>query len=548
MWRVCGSFTVVLLLLGCVQDPGPVVPPTQPPVSANVLRIALDNSPLSIDPRFVRDDEGEQIVDALFDPLVRLDHAFRVVPAAAARWEIDDEGLRYTFHLRPARFHDGTPVTADDFVRTFHAIADGTRTPRSYLDYLLRDVAGITASRRFGAPLAGVRALDERTLEITLRQPRTAFLEVLTDPSLVPLPQAADTDPDTFRAAPIGNGPFQLVGAYEPGTFLRLARNETYFEPARIDEIIFTIFANDPSREAQWRSFVDGQVHIAYLPPRRLPEAGQRYGAYDSRERPYGVVNDLTSTVYLYAIDSTVPPFDDVRARQALSLAIDRSALATDVMGNTRVAATSFLPPVLPGALQTPCSHCVPDTQRAIELFSEATVENDGETAAPDDRYILTLLYPRGAVHTLIAERLAVMIEDVLPITVRLRAVDSSGPMAYREVQGPAAIRLGWRSNVTDPAEYFEPIFGTDFSPTGSLSGVANSAIDEALDVNRRITSAPIRQFLYQQLERQLLDEAVVLPILWYRHERIIASDVENASISPFGRVNVRGISVADAL
>ena len=543
MFRTRASVALLVFLGACTAAPS-VDDVPMPPVAAagEILRVALENNPLSIDPRFVRDDEGEQIVDALFDPLVRLDQSFRIVPAAAESWDISDDGLRYTFTLRPAVFHDGTVVTAQDFVRTFNAIADGTRTPQSFLDYLLRDVAGITSARRFGTPLSGVRAVDERTLEIVLRRPRAAFLELLTDPSLVPLPPAAENDLDAFVQAPIGNGPFQMVGEYEPGTFVRLARNDAHHNPPRLQEVIFTIFANDPSREAQWRAFNDRQVHVAYVPTQRRAEAVRRFGSYDVRNRTHGVVTDLTSSVYLYAIDTQLPPFDDVRARQALSLALDREELAIDVMGSTRVAATSYIPPSLPGTQSGPCSHCEPDPERALALFSAVTAEQGLE-----EPLTLTLLYPRGAVHTLIAERIAVMIQDTLPLTVRFRAIDYAGLSTQREQVGLAAFRLGWRSNVTDAGEYFEPLFGSDFSDGVSLSGVAEPSVDEALMLHRAVTSTPIRRFLYQQFERQMLEEAVVLPILWYRHERIIATDVKEAYLSPAGRLNLSEIGLETA-
>lgn len=537
MIRSFGIAAVILTLVACTTQPAPEDPIVTAPPTGEILRVALENSPLSIDPRFVRDDEGEQIVDALFDPLVRLDAGFRVVPAAAQSWVVDDSGLRYTFTLRAATFHDGSPVTAQDFVRAFNGIADGTRTPRSYLEYLLRDVAGITSAQRFGTPLSGVRALDTQTLEITLRRPRATFLELLTDPSLAPIPLAADIDPGNFAQAPIGNGPFQMVGIYEPGTFIRLARNPKHHTLPPLDEVIFTIFANDPTREAQWRAFSEQQVHVAHVPPQRRAEAIRRYGTVTARERNHGLVTTLSSAVYLYAIDTRTAPFQDVRARQALSLAIDREVLATEVMGGTRVPATSYLPPSLPGAQTAPCSHCLPDSERARDLFAQAVVATEAD---PD--LTLTLLHPPGAVHTIIAERIAGMLEAALPLTVRFRAIDYASLASSLEQYAWSAFRLGWRSNVTDAAEYLEPLFGGSVTDGGNLLGQVDSAFDEQLIVNRGITSAPIRQFLYQQLEREVLEEAVVLPILWYREERIIAADVVDAHISPFGKLNLGDI------
>lgn len=533
---VVAAFTVV----ACSTSSQPQVSvPVETSPADKILRVAIENNPLSIDPRFVRDDEGEQVVDALFDPLVRLDAAFRIVPAAAESWDVDPTGLRYTFALRRAVFHDGSPVTAQDFVRAFNAIADGTGTPRSFLDYLLRDVVGITSARQFGTPLSGVRALDSQTLEITLKRPRATFLEVLTDPSLAPIPVAAEIDPDSFASAPIGNGPFKMVGVYESNAFIRLSRNPDHHTTPSLDEVIFTIFPNDPSRDAQWRAFVDRQVQIAYVPTQRRSEAVDRYGSFNVQNQRHGVVGDLSSAVYLYVLDTQTPPFTDMRARQAISLAIDREILASEVMGDTRVAATSYLPPSLPGSLALVCSHCLPDSERARELYAQALLETSA-----DPLVTMTLLHPPGAVHTLIAERIATMVEDTLPITVRFRAIDYATLTSQRELYVWSAFRLGWRSNVTDAAEYLEPLFGVSLPDGESVLGQTDSRFDEPLSVNRTVTSAPIRRYLYQQLERRLVEDAVVLPLLWYRHERIIASEVNDALISPFGRLNLTDISL----
>ncbi|MFP4635261.1 MAG: ABC transporter substrate-binding protein, partial [Nitriliruptoraceae bacterium] len=192
-----------------------VVTPDPGPRSGGTLRVGLVLDPVSIDPRFVVDDEGELIVDALFDPLVHLDEDGEPVPAAAEDLEVDDQGRRFTFHLREARFHDGSPVTAEDFKRTFDRIADGTAEPRSFLAYLVEDIVGADTALREGGPLPGVTAVDERTLEIELDEPQPGYLATLADPSLVPTPSVAEEDPEGYAQEPIGNGAFAMAGPRE---------------------------------------------------------------------------------------------------------------------------------------------------------------------------------------------------------------------------------------------------------------------------------------------------------------------------------------------
>jgi ABC-type transport system substrate-binding protein len=195
-----GAVLVALLALaaGCSRPaapPLPATPETTAPIEPSAvddlggtLRIGLAADPVSLDPRFVADEEGELVVGALFEPLVRLNASGRPIPGAATSWEVSEDGTTFTFDLREGRFHDGTAVTADDFVRTFERIADGTALPRSFLAYLLEPVVGSAEAAEAGGGLAGVEAIDASTLRIELSAPQPRYLRTLADPSLVPTP------------------------------------------------------------------------------------------------------------------------------------------------------------------------------------------------------------------------------------------------------------------------------------------------------------------------------------------------------------------------
>ena len=375
-------------------DPEPAEPvPPEPsqeegPFEGGTLRVGLSIDPVTIDPRFLVDDEGERVVDALFDPLVRADDVGQLQPAAAQRWEIDDGGTRFTFHLRDAAFHDGTPVTADDFVRTFQRIADGTAEPRSYLSYLLADVVGAEEAQRAGEPLDGVDALDDRTLEVRLQQPQPGFLLTLADPSLVPTPPMADEDLDAYAREPVGNGPFAMAGPREPGSFIRLTAVEDHHDPAWLDEVLFTVYPDDDAGEEQWRDLLDGQLHVGRVPVERREQVIERFGRSPDGARGPGLVDGITSTTYLYGFDVTQSPFDDPRLRRALSMAIDRERLAEETLDGTRAPATAIVPPPIPGAQRGWCDHCQHDPEGAADLLDEVVADLLAAEAedATDDR------------------------------------------------------------------------------------------------------------------------------------------------------------------
>ncbi|MFP4311061.1 MAG: ABC transporter substrate-binding protein [Nitriliruptoraceae bacterium] len=374
-------------LLGC--EPQPTEPPTAPPlttpepdadsgpepVAGGTLRVGLVVDPVTLDPRFIVDDEGEVIVDALFDPLIRLDERGRAQPGAAERWEVDEDGTSFRFELRPATFHDGTPVTAADVKRTFDRIADGTADPPSFLAYLLEDVVGIEEAQRDGEGLAGVVVEDERTLRIDLRRPHPSFLLTLADPSLVPTPPGADADVEAYGSEPIGNGPFAMAGPREPGSFIRIVRHEEHHAPPLLDEVLFTLYEPAAADTAQWNDLVDGQLQVAQLVPSRREEAIERFGVSVDGYRGPGVLDGIRSPVYLYGFDVTRPPFDDVRLRRAFALAIDRDRLAVEVTEGTRAPASSVVPPAIPGAQPGACDACVFDPDEARRLLDEVIAD-----------------------------------------------------------------------------------------------------------------------------------------------------------------------------
>lgn len=515
------------------DDPPPPAPSDdtddEPDRTGGTLRIGLSIDPVSVDPRFVADEEGEFVVAALFEPLVTLDDNLRVVPAAAARWDVDEDGAEFTFHLREASFHDGTPVTADDFVRTFRRIADGTAEPRSFLAYLLEPIQGVEEAQADGEPLAGVEALDDQTLVIRLSRPEPGYLRTLTNPSLAPTPPQAD-DVEAFGAEPIGNGPFLLAEARDPDSaFLRLARYADHRSPPLLDEVVFQIYRDDPAGDRQWEDFVEGQLQIAEVPSGRLDEAAETYGTSRDGYTGPGLLTGTASTVYLYGFDTTREPFDNPAVRRAISLAIDREALARDVMQATRAAADAIVPPPIPGAQPGACQHCRHDPEAARAELEEAEVELER----------LTLTHNRGRTHAAIAEAMATDLEAALDVEVELESMDLR-PFIQAVRRGDVPFfRLGWEVGEPDPGAYLYPLFHSSQVGLDNLTRFADEEVDALLDQARAATNAATALSHYRKAERRILEDAPVLPLLWYRHSRVVAPEVQDFVLSPLGRMDL---------
>jgi ABC-type transport system substrate-binding protein len=626
---LAGVIAGVLLLSACnappapPADPGPspgqAAPPAPGPVDVRrggTLRVGLSLDPYTLDPRFLADEQGQLIADALFDPLVRLDADFEVVPGAAETWEVSEAGTQLTFHLREAAFHDGTPVTADDFVRTFVRIADGGASPPSFLAYLLAAVEGFDAAQAGQVPLAGVEALDERTLRIRLSVPDRSFLTTLADPSLVPVPVTADDDPEAFAEQPVGNGPFRMTEPREREAFLRLRRNAEHHAPPLLDEVLLQIYQEDLTRDRQWDDLLDGQLQVAEVPPERRDEAIERFGRADDGVNGPGFLEGLTSAVYLYGFDVTQPPFDLPELRRAISLAIDREALAQDVMLGSRVPATAVIPPSLPGAQAGACGYCRHDPEAAREQFElarqrlaaeageetepraaaadqgtpaegdddpaggedpdaaeeEVATEEDvpteeelvtgedeangeadgteaggteeaedagsGEADLPAVLERLTLTHNRGRTHAAIAQRMAADIEDALGVQVDLDARELEPFLQAVSAGEVAVFRLGWDPAEPQPGSYLRPLFHSSQIGVDNLTRYASEDVDRYLDEAQRAAFPTVAEAWYRQAERRVLEDLPAVPLLWYRHQRVVTPEVRDLRISPLGRMS----------
>lgn len=548
-------------------DPDEVADPIPGPRRGGTLRIGLVVDPVSIDPRFVVDDEGELLIDALFDPLVRTDDDGMVVPAAASGWDIQDDGATFVFELREASFHDGTPVTAHDFKRTFDRIADASAEPPSFLAYLLADVEGIARAQAEGGGLAGVVVEDARTLRIELTAPQPAFLSTLSDPSLVPTPEVADEDPEAYGRAPIGNGPFAMAGPREPGAFLRLVRFEDHPEPALLDEVLFTLYDTDDGGAEQWQDLLDGQLQLAQLPPDRLDEAAELFGRSPDGYRGPGVLDGIRSPVYLYGFDTTRPPFDDPRLRRAISLAIDRQRLAAEATEGVREPATSLVPPGIPGAQPEACDACVHDPEAARQLLDEVVTDlvaaeagqaelDDGEgaddgdasgggtaeTPLPPPAEVIgpvTLTHNRGAFHGAIAEQLTEELATTLGLEVNFQAQELA-PFIQGVRRGDVSVfRLGWDVEEPTLQAYLYPLFHSSQVGLDNHTRFADEEVDGLLDQARTSPDQQERNVLLREAERRVLDALPAMPLLWYRHDLVVRPEVQDLVYTPLGRLRL---------
>ena len=289
-----------------------------PDNEATVLRRGNGGDPGSLDPALAQDEHAFNVLADLYEGLVVHGPDGSIQPGAAARWEISEDGLTYTFYLRPdALLSNRSPVTAAHFVHAFDRVADPTTA--APLSFLLD-------------PIERAEAVDDLTLAITLKSPTPHMLSVFAMSIAMPSWPGREVGAVT-------NGPF-VLDYWRPGELLRVIRNANYHsaESIGIDAVEFFPIADPAAELTRYRA---GELDLtATVPPASLDRLREA--------RPEELHIAPRLAVYYLALDTTEPPFDDPVRRQALSQAIDREALV-EVLGRGEQPAFGFVPDGLEG-------------------------------------------------------------------------------------------------------------------------------------------------------------------------------------------------------
>jgi oligopeptide transport system substrate-binding protein len=305
------------------------------------LNRGLDGDPTTLDPHKTSTVTDAHVLRDLYEGLLIHDNRGQVAAGVAERWERSADGRTYTFFLRSnARWSNGDPVTAEDFVFSMRRVVDPA-TAAQYASILYPILNAERINRNQGATVdqLGVRAVNASTLEITLNTPVPFFLELLTHQTALPIhPASFRQHGEAFVRAgnKVSNGAYTLL-EQSPGSHVRLRKSPTFHDAANVRiDIVNHIPIRDTAAGA--RRFVAGELHLTVdIPADQLRQLRQQLGNQVS-------VTPLLGTHYM-AFNTAKAPFSDRRVRQALSMAIDREFIADQIWQGTAIAATSFIPP-----------------------------------------------------------------------------------------------------------------------------------------------------------------------------------------------------------
>ena len=488
-----------------------------PYAGMSVLDRGLSSDPESLDPQKHRSTQAADVLRDIGEGLLGHTAAGELVPAGAESWEVSDDGLTYTFRVRPeARWSNGDPVSAKDFAFGLRRLVDPA-TGAFYAAELSNVVnaKAVIAGELSPAEL-GVSAPDDATLVIELTRRTPYLLSFLAHPSTFPVHRGSvELHGDAFARAGnlLSNGAYVLA-SWEPGSILELRRNDNHWDAANIaiDVVRHHVITQEAAELTRYRA---GELDItSTVPPDGFAQLRKEFGDQ--------LRNAPTIGNYYYGFNLTKPPFkDNLALRNALSMAIDREVLVEKIIGRGEAPAYSWVPPGLNNyeSVQLPYGELSQDERNALarSLYKEAGYGDDNPLR-------FELRYNTQDTHERIALAIQAMWREVLGAEADLVNVEFQVLLdQMREAEVTQVFRSSWFGDYNDPNTFLALMRSdSEANPPRYASGDFDALMDKA---NDQLDPTSRRLYL-EEAERQFLTDHAIIPIYFYVGKHLVRPEV----------------------
>ncbi|TKI08153.1 oligopeptide ABC transporter substrate-binding protein OppA [Martelella alba] len=467
----------------------------------------------SLDPHKIEGVPESNVSRDLLEGLVITDPLGHPVPGVAESWENKDFKI-WTFHLRKnAKWSNGDPVTAQDFVYSWRRLADPkTASPyESYPQYAhIENIDDIIAGKKSPDTL-GVKALDDHTLQVTLTEPVPYFPKLLTHPSMSPVPEKVVEkygDKWTQPANWVGNGAYKLKD-WVINERIVLVRNPLYWNNSKtvINQVTYLPISSEVTDVNRYRA---GESDMTYnnMPIELFHKLKQ--------EIPKEVHVDPYLCTYYYEINNQKAPFTDVRVRTALKLALDRDIIVNKVKAQGDLPAYGFTPPYTDGAKLTPPAWFgwtqAKRNQVARKLLAEAGYTKDKPLT-------FDLLYNTSDLHKKLAIAAASIWKKNLGVDVKLENQEWKTFLETRHQGTFDVSRAGWCADYNEPSSFLNIMITNGSSNTAHYS---SPAFDKLMAEASQAKDEDQRSAIYQQAEQQLDKDSAIVPVFYYVNARLV--------------------------
>ncbi|GGK16980.1 glutathione ABC transporter substrate-binding protein [Caldalkalibacillus thermarum] len=525
LWLAVLVLTVGTVLAACGGGEEPAPEDTEgqgegqaaeTPAAGGDLKIAVMSDAVSLDPHGSNDNPSSNVTSQIYETLFVRDKNGEIQPWLAESYEQVDD-VTWHFKLREGiTFSDGTPFNAEAVKVNLERILDPELgSPRAFI---------------FDGWLEEVNVLDEYTVEIKTAYPFSPILAHFThsagqmiSPAAIEAEQNGET---TIATNPVGTGPFVLE-RWESGQEIVLKRNENYWgEPPKVDTVTFTVVPEDSTRLAMLET---GEVHIVE------PVQPNDVARVESSSNMELYRTDSVSLTYI-SFNTQKEPFNDVRVRQAISMAINKEEIIEGVVNGIGIPAAGPLAPTVFGYHEG-LEQLEYNPEKAKELLAEAGYPDGFKT---------TIWTNDNQIRVDIAEVVQAQLKEV-GIEVDIEVLEWGAYLEKTANGEHDMFILGWVT-VTADADYgtYALFHSNNHGDPGNRSFYTNEEVDAMLDQARQETDEATRLELYKQIQEYLVDEA---PMIYLYHPEYLiglSPKVNGFWYSPDGIMHLREVSIEE--
>ncbi len=494
---IAGGLVLALSLSGCSKNDKQYRPKTQE------LRFNLHSDPPTLDPRKATDTISISPMKLCFEGLTRIDLQGHPILAAAEKVEISLDQKRYTFTLREALWSDGKPVTALDFEKTWKTVLDPTFPSENAIDLFILKNARAAKMQRCPLDWVGVKALDDRTLQIDLEHPVPYFMSALATHTFFAVPtHITSTYPDWTHGHYVSNGTFVLK-EWRHHDALVLEKNQNYWDKDNVKlEKVQLMLIEDSSTELSM--YENGELDWAGYPLSNLPADAIAALNKTGKLHQYRIAG-----TYYYVFNTKEFPFTNAHIRRAFALAIDRQAIVSNITQAGQIPATSFVPSTM---WKDPSSyfkdHDVVEAKRLLALG----LQELGITI--EELPPITLSYNTLIDHHKIAQAIQQQWQQALGIRVHLANKEWKVFLDELRQHKFQVARLGGIANINDPINFLD--YYRFMSSSNNHSQWSNPKFSELLEQADETADAEQRMSLLRAAEKLLIQDMPIAPIYFY--------------------------------
>jgi dipeptide transport system substrate-binding protein len=500
-----GFISLLILLVasaclsGCTSGAG------QGTADDKTLQLILSGEPTSLDPADAFDSDTLDVTHNLFEGLMRLDKTHKPQPAVADKAELSADGLSYTFKLKKTYWSNGDPLTAHDFEYAWKRALNPKRAYQTaFLFYFIEGAEEYNTGKGTEDQVA-VKAVDDTTLEVKLKQPTPSFLELVSYPAFSPVNRKVDTQNANWHAEAktyVSNGAFKLT-EWKHDAELKAEKNEKYHsqDKVKLATLHYSIINDNKTAYTMFKTGKLDVVSKSQVPADLVPSLME-----SGKLKP----SDGNGLAF-FRFNVEKEPFTNQKVRKAFALAIDRKTIAQQIIAGGEQPAYGYVHPSAPNDFRQIGGNLIQDNQaaEAKQLLAEGMKE-EGWDKLPE----VTLLYSNSnEKNKKVAEAVQEMIRKGLGVNIRLQAKERKVFFADERSQNYKMSLSSFLADYNDVYNYLES-FQTGHSM--NRTNWSNAKYDELLKEAANTADIKARDRLLHEAEKILIEEAPLTPLYFY--------------------------------